>query len=1120
MKFISIPFVFLLLSGIFAGIVNLEVEFGKGDLSEVEVVQIGDTERGTSFSLGTRGNNWYSVQIDTLGYRGQTTIALDSNNQAHISYYDSSNNELKYSNFDGNKWSIDFIDPAGGYGAYPSIAIDNLNQPHMSYYGNGDLKYAYLKWMEWQTEMVDFVGDVGYHTSLALDSDNHPHISYYDNSNTDLKYAYHDGAEWQTEIVDSQGIVGSYTSIALDSQDLPHISYFDYTNYDLKYAFFDGSRWHNQTLDSNGNVGRYTSLAVDSNDRPHISYVDYSYSDLKYTAYDGTNWQTETVDLQGPHDAYTSIALDSNDRPHISYHDNSNRDLKYAIFDGSIWRTEIVDTEGGEASSLALDDKDIPHISYDCSTGGYGYYLKYTTLDYDPPILLSDKSPDFATTGDEFDFKISAWDITEVGEVYIDWAHGKKTGIENLSKSGEYWKSNVRLDHNLSKMTYTIYMDDIMGNRFNSSLQTVNITDNDLPVLEQPKHMQGYAGEPITFRIPIGDNIALERVHFAYWYGSGSYNYSVVNNSQNTWNITITAPTNELWFSYYFSAMDTSGNWADTPIYNIELYDIKAPVLLDDLTSGQPKTGKLFRIQMRAWDHFGISSVNLFYSSDVNTYVDDPMIYFYQHDFWESSITIPIDATYIYYYFIITDSNGNSLLTDIRNIDVLDKQKPVADAGKDRIIKQHESVIFDGSSSRDNMGIVSYNWTFVYDNETILLTGERLSFSFSSFGIYSVTLTVSDKAGNIAKDIMIVDVKDTTPPKANASLFGKHNFTEGWYIFPENQVVYLDGRGSTDNDLIDKYIWRFEEGRKQIEIKGYLRSYTFSQPGVYTVILTTYDRSGNSGSDIMKLDVLGDETDFEIPEEPAGNPSPVKEKETEKEKDYSFYIYLGILLLPLFLTIDILLVMRYRRRKIKTRVSIEDPDYTEQSYEQIDKYVRRRKHREKTRQTWEIPGDSIFSYSTWEWLGAPPEGPVNPRYSNANDGWQSSQVPGISIEKDPLPKSIDVGILNEDIEWDPIRIIQGRPIGARSVKKTIPVPILANPFDITKRQGCLNFYNMLLGKKKFKIKLSSDSTPDQIKKARRIIIKNYHPDKWQSDKDKATFLMKRINVAWDLLSKK
>ena len=93
------------------------------------------------------------------------------------------------------------------------------------------------------------------------------------------------------------------------------------------------------------------------------------------------------------------------------------------------------------------------------------------------------------------------------------------------------------------------------------------------------------------------------------------------------------------------------------------------------------------------------------------------------------------------------------------------------------------------------------------------------------------------------------------------------------------------------------------------------------------------------------------------------------------------------------------------------------------------------------------------------------------------------------------------------------------PIGTGRVIKTKPVPVLANPFDISTRQGCLNFYNMLLGKNRINVTLRSDSTPDQIKKAHRIIIKKYHPDKWQKDKDKATFLMKRINAAWELLSK-
>ena len=114
----------------------------------------------------------------------------------------------------------------------PSIPAE----PHISYYDytNQNLKYAYYDG-SWHIQTIDSTGDVGSYTSLALDSNNNPHISYFDKTNTNLKYAYYDGS-WHIETVDSTGTVGLYTSLALDSIGNPSISYYDSTNTDLKYA--------------------------------------------------------------------------------------------------------------------------------------------------------------------------------------------------------------------------------------------------------------------------------------------------------------------------------------------------------------------------------------------------------------------------------------------------------------------------------------------------------------------------------------------------------------------------------------------------------------------------------------------------------------------------------------------------------------------------------------------------------------------------------------------------------------------------------------------------------------------------------------------------------------------
>jgi len=181
-------------------------------------------------------------------------------------------------------WNIDTVDSTGSVGGYNSIALDSLDNPHISYYSwtNEDLKYAKWTGSTWSIETVDSAGDVGRFSSLALDSADNPHIGYHDNTNDDLKYARWDGSAWNIETVDSTGDTGDDNSLALDSSDNPHISYFEYTNADLKYAMWNGSTWRIETVDSANTTGAGTSLALDSADNPHISYLYVTQDDLRY----------------------------------------------------------------------------------------------------------------------------------------------------------------------------------------------------------------------------------------------------------------------------------------------------------------------------------------------------------------------------------------------------------------------------------------------------------------------------------------------------------------------------------------------------------------------------------------------------------------------------------------------------------------------------------------------------------------------------------------------------------------------------------------------------------------------------------------------------------------------
>ena len=82
------------------------------------------------------------------------------------------------------------IDSNGDVGKFTSIAIDSNGFKHISYYDNtnDDLKYATDMTGSWVITSVDTSGSVGVHTSIAIDSNDGVHISYYDATNNDLKY--------------------------------------------------------------------------------------------------------------------------------------------------------------------------------------------------------------------------------------------------------------------------------------------------------------------------------------------------------------------------------------------------------------------------------------------------------------------------------------------------------------------------------------------------------------------------------------------------------------------------------------------------------------------------------------------------------------------------------------------------------------------------------------------------------------------------------------------------------------------------------------------------------------------------------------------------------------------
>jgi len=199
----------------------------------------------------------------------------------------------------------------------------------------------------------------------------------------------------------------------------------------------------------------------------------------------------------------------------------------------------------------------------------------------------------------------------------------------------------------------------------------------------------------------------------------------------------------------------------------------------------------------------------------------------------------------------VTDALGRWDV-DSLTVTVNDATPPVADAGPDQTVDEGTIVVFDGSGSSDNVGIVNWTWDFVYGMVFpvpighIYLFGETPQFTFPRPGIYDVTLTVSDAAGHSSSDSMTVTVVDIKPPLVDAG----PDLT-----VDEGTLVRFDKGFCMDSGGIANYTWAFGYGTQEIFLYEREPTFTFDIPGRYVVSLKVTDFAGHWSTDFVNLTV-------------------------------------------------------------------------------------------------------------------------------------------------------------------------------------------------------------------------------------------------------------------------
>lgn len=326
--------------------------------------------------------------------------------------------------------------------------------------------------------------------------------------------------------------------------------------------------------------------------------------------------------------------------------------------------------------------------------------------------------------------------------------------------------------------------------------------------------------------------------------GTGnSYNfkgYSSTNIANDTavWTHTDWSPEASITLKAY-NYSDTVGDQGENHTWSFKIETDKTKPELYDMTSNTPTTGDSYSFIAEITDDVGVKDVFVNYWTDVSEPLN--MSIEKVDDQYEYDLQIPTDASILYYEFTAKDSSDNWNSTERKEIPVSDNDSPTANAGGDKTINAGEKVTFDGNKSADNIGITEYKWII----NGIKRYGESLDYEFTELGVYDVTLTVIDEAGNSDSDTINITVDDHNAPTADAGYDRKVDMGE---------EVILDGSSSTDDVRIVEYTWIINGETKT----GEITTYTFTDVGVYTVILNVTDTSGNYDTDSIVITVSDD----------------------------------------------------------------------------------------------------------------------------------------------------------------------------------------------------------------------------------------------------------------------
>ena len=391
-------------------------------------------------------------------YGMQPALAVDSDGDLHIAYFDSKSRDLVYGNNKSGSWGVKAIDSKDAVGWTPSLAVDENGRAHVAYcslkpllpFVCDDLRYATNESDVWVRRRIDESQFAGQTNDIALGPDGSVHIGYGVFSDPFAatqrrKYATNAKGRWSVETVDARD-TGAFGSIAVGQNGVVHMAYnwkepggyFDLLT--LVYARKGAGGWQKEKVQSSS--GMCPDIQLDSSGSPRIASAFFSYygflgESLRYFERAQGEWSMTIVDNQSLGIDQVSLVLDRDDRPRIAYHEDYQSSLHVAQPGAKNWNVRTLEASGAaHNANFALDPDGNAHAAYVFSSTEGQYLVKHATNQTGQWVTET------AFDGDDIYGGRPAVAVDAGGRTHVAFSNSNETAMYYASNASGAWTTD------------------------------------------------------------------------------------------------------------------------------------------------------------------------------------------------------------------------------------------------------------------------------------------------------------------------------------------------------------------------------------------------------------------------------------------------------------------------------------------------------------------------------------------------------------------------------------------------------------------------------------------------------------------------------------------------------